>query len=207
MAKKYSVNVENDKVVSVEVDGVQYKSPDETPGAEERTKVEEMLEFGPFDPDVSLPAAESKPFPFPQIILAIFLGVAVLMFAIAAISVTGTVRRLARESSAAGQVVDLVVRKDEYGNALYYPVIEFSLPDQGRQTVQLTQGSWPAPYSIGEPVTVAYDPARPSTARIKSASGPEGMWIVPIITAVLGLAFAGATLFARWILKPSPADE
>jgi hypothetical protein len=103
-------------------------------------------------------------------------------------------------------VVDLVMRRDGAGKEFYYPVVEFSLPDETRQTVQLTAGSWPVGYEIGQAVTVAYDSRQPSSARIQSLSNTVGRWTLTLITGILGLAFVAATLFARWVLRPSPAE-
>jgi hypothetical protein len=141
---------------------------------------------------------------FRIIIIAVFSSVAVLMLAIAAISAVSTVRALAREQTAAGRVADLTVRRDRSGNELYYPVVEFQLPDGSTKTVQMPEGSWPAAYEAGESVTVAYDPDRPRDARIQSATSAIGMWIVPIITGALGVAFTAATFLARRVLRTGP---
>jgi hypothetical protein len=45
------------------------------------------------------------------------------------------------------------------------------------------------------------DPAQPRNARIDSPANTFNYWIIAIITAVLGLAFAGATALALWIGK------
>jgi hypothetical protein len=128
------------------------------------------------------------------------------MLAIAGIAGFNTWRTLSIEQMAAGRVVDLILRSDARGNAFYYPVVEFDLPDEGRQTVQMTVGNWPAAYEIGQEVTVAYNPQQLSSARIKSASSTLGAWTVSIIAGVLGLAFLAATLFARWVMKPLPTE-
>lgn len=103
-------------------------------------------------------------------------------------------------------MVDLVVRKEQDGNEFYYPVVEFYLPDDSLQTVQLTDGSWPAAFRKGEAVTVAYDPAQPRNARVKSAAGETGIWILPAITGFLGVAFLGATLLPAGFLSKIPID-
>ena len=56
-------------------------------------------------------------------------------------------------------------------------------------------------YTQGQQVTVLYDPEQPGSARIAAAGDGVLLWIVPIITGVIGLAFLGATLFAAWVLK------
>jgi len=65
----------------------------------------------------------------------------------------------------------------------------------------------PRAYEEGEPVMVLYDPQRPLTARIKSSVGSASLWTWTIITGVLGVAFAIAALFARWVMKIRPDPE
>jgi len=204
MRKKYSINWENDEVVSVEVNGVQYDSPDQIPDPDDRAKIELLMSDSP-DVDLSLPA--SPPGLFSKIILAIFLAVAVLMLAISVISAINTGRTLSKEKSAPGNVIDLVARRDQAGKEFYYPVVEFYLPDGSFKLVQISEGSWPPAYEKGQSVTVLYDPEQPLNARIKSASSTALMWILSIITGALGVAFLIATLFVFWMLKPHPAKS
>jgi hypothetical protein len=214
MAKKYSINWENDEVVSVEVDGVQYDHPDQIPDPEDRSQILRLMSKSTdedFDKDFDqefkeeFRQLESQAARFPSIIVAIFLTIAILTLAIAAISAVTTVRALARETNAPGRVVDLVARQDQAGQTFYYPVVEFYLPHEDRQTVQLAEGSWPPAYEQGEAVTVLYDPEHPLNARIKSASSTILMWILPGITGTVGVAFLVASLFVWWFLKPGPA--
>lgn len=144
---------------------------------------------------------------FPTIIFSIFLGVAILTLTIAAILTFSASRKVLREESVQGYVVDLVVRKDQYGNDYYYPVVEFDLPDGTRLDVQLTQGSWPAPFVRGEPVTVAYDPAQPRKARIKTTEDTLVMYIGAMITGFIGVVFLGVSLAVRWLLKEPSESE
>jgi hypothetical protein len=137
-------------------------------------------------------------------IVVIFLSVAILLLATTVLLAVSTGRRLAHEIRVRGYVVDLVMRRDQVGSEFYYPVVTFTLPDGSPRTVQLAEGSWPPAHEIDEAVTVAYDPHQPLDARISSDGSPLRMWIGPLITGVVGLAFLGATLLARWILKPSP---
>jgi succinate dehydrogenase/fumarate reductase cytochrome b subunit len=136
----------------------------------------------------------------PKTIIAVFLAVAVLMLAIAAISAARSGLALAKEATAQGSVVDLVLRTDQTGNQFYYPVVAFTLPDGSRQTIQIATGSGSPAYKQDESVTIAYDPEQPRNARISSFSNTASMWILPLITGVLGAAFLAATLFARRVL-------
>lgn len=204
MAKSYSVKIENDEVVSIEIDGVHYDSLDEISDPDDRDKILSLMVETPDEMDLDVPARKSV---MPKIFLLVFFGVAFLMLAISAFSGVSAGRAMAREKNAPGRVVDMVVRVNQDGNEFYYPVVEFSLPDESRQTVQIAEGSWPPAYEKGQEVTVAYDPEqRPLTARIDSFSSDLLRWTVSIITGVLGLAFLAGGLLARWIFKSVPED-
>jgi len=228
MAKKYSVNVENDEVVSVEVDGVIYEHPDQIPDPDDREKILELMsktteeefdaefdkEFEDFDKEFKELEKESSKFPI--LIVGIFLLVALLMLAIAVISGVSIARAVANEQSASGQVVDLTLRTSRGGydsqgtyqapQDYYYPVVEFALPDGTHKTVQLAEGSWPPAYEIGEKVTILYDPEKPINARIQSTTSNILKWLVPGITGTLGVAFLAAAVIAGWFLRPSSQE-
>jgi hypothetical protein len=216
MAKKYSVNVENDEVVSMEVDGIEYQDPDQIPDEADREKILELISqsgdegFGDaFDQEfeAEFQALERQTAKAPKIIVSVFLGIAALMLVIALVSTVSTIRRLSRETSAPGQVVDMTVRQSydsetKVTNEYYYPVVEFTLPDGTPKRVQLSEGSWPPEYEIGQPVTVLYDPGKPLNARIRSGSSTMLQWILPGITGIVGVAFLGITLTVRRFLFP-----
>ena len=142
----------------------------------------------------------SKPSTGP-IIVVIFLAVAVLMLTIAAISAIGSGRILARERTATGSVVDTVIRQAADGTLYYRPVVVFALPDGAQRRLQLTEESTAPAYEVDEAVTIAYDPARPDNARIKTSASTAAIWILPLIMGILGAAFLVATLFAWWVLR------
>ena len=144
---------------------------------------------------------DSKPSVIPKIILVIFLGVAVLMLAIAVISAVNSGRVLARERTAPGTVVDTAIRQATDGTLYYRPVVVFALPDGAQRRLQLTEESTAPAYQVDEAVTIAYDPERPDNARIKTSASTAAIWILPLIMGILGAAFLGATLFARWVLR------
>jgi hypothetical protein len=137
----------------------------------------------------------------PNIIVAIFLAVAVLMLAIAAIAAVSSGRALARERTAPGSVVDLAIRQATEGTLYYRPVVAFALPDGAQRTLQLTEESTAPAYQVDEAVTIAYDPERPDIARIKTSASTASLWILPSITGILGAAFLVAALFAHWVLR------
>lgn len=201
MEKKYSIQWQDDEVVSFEVDGVQYASLDEVPDEADRDKLLELM-AGQGDFELEAPAKPS--INLGVVVLTVFIGVAVLMCVISVLTGVSTWRGISREVEAPGRVVELVTRRDEQGNEFYYPVVAFALADGSRRTVQMAEGSWPPAYALGDPVTVLYDPGQPLKARVKSTSGTASLWIWTMVTGILAVAFALATLMARWVLKEVP---
>lgn len=189
MEKQYSVNWKNGELVSIEVNGVEYSSLDEIPDEEDRTQVELMMmgEVGKLM--VDKPSGDGMT----KVVLGIFLAVGALMLVIFAISAFNALRAAAREQSAQGRVIELVTRRDEYGNEYYYPVVEYYLPDGSLKRAQVPQGSWPAAYQPGDWVPVLYDPQRPLEARIATA-GSADRWILPGVTGFLGVIFTVVAL-------------
>ena len=133
----------------------------------------------------------------PRLFYGIFLGVAVLMLVIATITGISTGGTLANEQRVQGHVTALVTRTDADGDLFYYPVVRFVLQDGSRRTVQTADGAWPPAYQVDEAVTVLYDPEHPDQARIASFAGALSLWIVPLVTGILGVAFLLATLLAH----------
>lgn len=178
--KKYSINWDDDKAVSFEVNGVEYKSLDDVLNEDDRLKLEAMLdsaEDAEFDAefakmDIDVPQADETP--IENIILPIFTGVAVLMLLIAGIASFSNIAKINREASAPGRVTDMTKQleydeedRDRVVGEAYYPVVEFVALDGKRRTVQLDEGSFPAAYEVGDEVTILYEPDHPLDARIK----------------------------------------
>jgi hypothetical protein len=199
MQKNYTVHWQDGQVRSVEVDGVDYHTPEEIPDPGDRTRIEALIEAGPepdFDPgDFDLPADTS--FPVTRVVFTVFLGVAILLLAITAFLTAGTIRKSSREASAPGRVTALTSRADSTGQEFFYPVVAFTLADGTRKEVQLPEGSWPPAYEPNQPVTVRYDPENPLDARIQSVGDAADLWIAPTITGFLGLAL----LMAAWMVR------
>jgi hypothetical protein len=141
-----------------------------------------------------------------KIVLAIFMGVTVLMWVITIIAAALNMGVLFNQKSAEGRVVELTVRYDDQGNNAYYPVVRFVTANGTSKTVQMSEGSWPSAYNIDEKVTVLYNPQQPSQAHIQTDSATMAMWILPLITGGLAVAFLLATFLVRWLLK-SDADS
>jgi len=208
--KKYSIDWEDDTAVSFDVNGVQYESLDDIPDEADRLKLEAMqdsasdAEFDAEFEKMGKGMQQTEDTPIENIILPIFTGVAVLMLIITGIASFNNILKIDREKSAPGRVVDMT-KQIEYDNQYrdrvisetYYPVVEFVAKDGKRRSVQLSEGSFPAAYEVGDDVTILYEPDHPLDARIKSFASSIGMWILPGITGILGIAFLGSVLAVR----------
>lgn len=224
MAKKYSVQMENDEVVSVEVDGVTYTNPDDIPDEGDRQKIQAMISRSTTpDPEKSgedefdremakdLREMRKQSASMPKLMVAIFLGVAAIVLIVAGISTYGAIRQISKEESVPGRVVDMVVnssRDSQTGEVTQfaYPVVEFTPVDQRPQRVQMGEGSSPPEYAVGDAVVVLYDPQKPRDARIKSISSDVLLWLLPGITFVLGAAFVGAAIMVLKFFMPGPEE-
>jgi hypothetical protein len=214
--KKYSINWEDELPVSFEVDGVTYDNLDDIPHERDRRKLEAMMESS-FDADFDAEFAEMNRevqqvngADVEKIILSVFTGVAVLMLLIAGIASANNILKINREKSAPGVVVDMTKRleydEQDFNRVIgetYYPIVEFTANDGKRREVQLSEGSFPPAYEIGDEVTVLYEPDHPLDARIKSFGSSALMWILPGITGLLGVAFLGAVFAVRKLMLPT----
>jgi hypothetical protein len=221
--KKYSINWEDDLPVSYEVNGVEYKNIEDVPDEADRRKLKAMLEFSSDDiEDVDFNDEEFKQlrkdveqiskFPVEKVVLWAFSGFAGIMLLVAGISSFNAIAKISREASAPGRVVDMIERRqyvneqDRIVEEYYYPVVEYVSSDGKRHTVQLSEGSNPASYEIGDEVTVLYEPEHPLDARIKSFDSSALMWVLPVITGILGLAFLVAVLAVWKVMLSEPSE-
>jgi len=215
MAKKYSINWENDEPVSFEVDGQTYDSLDDVPNEKDRDKLAAMVQTASEDDfeDVKFDQKEfeelQKAADNPTMerwVLGGFTAIAVVMLLVTVISTFFNVQKIAREQSAPGRIVDVVVRRElineenDIVREFYYPVVEFVAIDGHKRTVQMSEGSDSAYYEKGNEIIVRYDPEHPLDARIKSAGSNALMWILPVITGILGIAFAGAVIVVKKVM-------
>ena len=217
MEKKYSVNMENDQIVSVEVDGIKFSDPNDIPDLQDRAQVLRLMTMSgrrdlrandlvnTFDHDFR--ELEHTSNRFPNMIISVFLIIALIMLAIAIISGVSTSREIAGELSAEGRVIDMVSQKSwdsdtQTYDTYYYPVVEFTSSNGTQQRIQLSEGSWPPAYSKGETVTVLYDSANPTHARIDSLSSTILQWLVPAVTGLVGMVFLVVAIFTYRFLKP-----
>lgn len=209
MAKKYAVHVEDGEVISVEVDGKKYPGPEQIADPRDRAKIERMIDgaladdedFAPAEPAGATTGGDPT-----KIILGVFLGVAALMLLITAIAGFFAAQRMGREQQAQGTVVEMVRRSDSESGAYYYPVVAYLVQGKGILTVELPTGSYPPAYEVGEVLSLRYDPRQPGDVRVQSPLGFLDLWILPLITGFLGVAFLGAVLMVRWITKKEGLD-
>ncbi len=204
--KQYSINWEDDLPVSFEVDGIRYERLEDVPDENDRLKLEAMMsstEDAAFQAEFDKAwdeAQQKQGTPIEKIILPIFTGVAILMLLITVISSIGNIRRISHEESAPGRVVEVkmlrsyVNEEDRVVQEYYYPVVQFVASDGKRREVQMSEGSFPASYEVGDEVIVLYKPEHPIEARIKSISSSAGMWILPAITGIIGIGFLIAVI-------------
>ncbi|MBI5944432.1 MAG: DUF3592 domain-containing protein [Chloroflexi bacterium] len=212
--KKYSINWENDEAQSFEVNSVTYNSLDDVPDWEDRDKLAAMVQASEDDfEDIKFDEKEfeelRKAAASPSMerwVLGGFTAIAAIMLLITAISIFSNIQKIGKEESTPGRVVDVVVQKvvvNEQNNIVrdfYYPVIEFTASDGRRRTVQVSEGSDFPFYEKGNEVTVLYDPEHPLDARIKSLDSSMLMWVLPSITGILGIAFAGGVYVVKKVM-------
>ena len=228
MDKQYSVNMQDGEVVSVVVDGVEYSDPSEIEDADDRLKIEQMIQqMDPLNGDdeedgLDSPLGQEFQAQFADaqrqgrkmalLFALIFGGIGVLLLGITAVSALGAARQMSRELEAPGQVVEVVMRRtrDTETNQLqeyYYPVVSFATADGAQMEVQLGEGSWPAAYGVGDQVTVLYDSSRPREARIQSGASTLLLWLLPMITGLVGTVFTAVGVGVGWPRKHKPAWE
>lgn len=202
MPKKVKIRLQEDEAVSIEIDGARYTGIDQIPSPKERTRVRRQLQQFLSGKDAADWSLDGSPPSKPSMaIFWLFLSIAAAALLVTGASAAWTARAMLRELSAQGVVVDLLRREDSEGWVYIYPVVEYPLPGYGRLTVQTREGSTSNAYTIGEPVTVLYDPDHPDLARIRTVGGILERWTLTFIFGVLGLAFLAAAFFTRWILK------
>jgi hypothetical protein len=214
--KKYSINWENDEAGSFEVNGVVYNSLEDVPDEKDRGKLAAMLQAAEDDADFEDVKFDEKEFEelhkmaesktMEKTVLGIFTVFSALMLIFTAFSISNNIQKLGREESAPGRVVDVQVRQEVVNEQerivrdFYFPVIEFTAADGQTRTVPLNEGSDSPYYEKGDEVTVLYDPGHPLDARIKSFGGALLMWVLPSITGILGIAFAGGVFVVRKLM-------
>ncbi len=213
--KKYSINWEDDLPVSFEVDGIQYESLDDVPDETDRVKLEAMMDAtadAEFDAEfekIEKEMQQNQGTPIEKIILPIFTGVAILMLLITAVASVSNIMKISREESAPGRVTDVTMERsyvneqDRVVEEFYYPVVQYVASDGKRRNVKMSEGSSSPSYEVGDQVIVLYEPEHPLDARIKSFGSAAGMWILPVITGIIGIGFLVAVLAVVKVMSAS----
>ena len=213
--KKYSINWENDEPVSFEVNGVTYESLDDVPDWKDKDKLSAMVvaasednfeevNFNSKEFEELRKSAESPT--MERWVLGGFSAIAIIMLLVTAISTFSNIQKISKEERTSGRVVDVVVQQvvvneeNDIARDFYYPVIEFVPSDGHKRSLQVNEGSDSPFYEKGDEITVLYDPEHPLDARIKSAGSSALMWVLPGITGILGIAFAGAVFVVKKVM-------
>jgi hypothetical protein len=208
--KNYSINHRKNGTVIYEIDGALYADLAQVPDESDRAMLAAMQD-GSFEPetdtdfgaamDAGARAAESAR--TRMIFLGVFGLIAVIMLLVAAVSSYSVIEQVNREVRAPGSVVDTVVQQDSGDNSVFsYPVVSFTDRDGKDHTVQVSEGSSPPEWAVGDSVTVRYDPAYPESARIDSWSSTLLLWLLPGITGIVGTGFLLAVLLVLMVMPP-----
>jgi hypothetical protein len=99
-----------------------------------------------------------------------------------------------------GVVVENVVGHGSNGNPAYFPRIRFQTADGHEIDFVSRTGNNPAAYSVGESVSVLYDPQQPNKASVNSF---VSLWLATIILVPLGvgnMVFSGIVFFVSRIV-------
>jgi len=134
-----------------------------------------------------------------KLMALLFGGIALAMFTAAVLSGVYVAAQHAREVRVPGAVTALITRTDADGNAITYPAVTFRLSDGAYYTTEIAEGGSPSTYTVDQPITVIYDPEHPERAWIASSFSLPALWILPAITAFLGIAFLLAARLAWWL--------
>lgn len=93
---------------------------------------------------------------------------------------------LDRTARTDGTVTAMQRKTGSKGMPLDYPVVQFHHAESGAEVEFKSDiGLWPSPFSVGEAVVVAYDPADPSHAEIDSF---WTNWFMPLVSSLFGLS-------------------
>lgn len=106
-------------------------------------------------------------------------------------------RFLDSTARAEGTVIELRRERGAKGIAQDHPVVRFRpSPSVAPREFRSRFGMWPSPFSVGDKVTVAYEPLAPERAEIDSF---WTLWFVPGLMVLFGVAcgLAGISTLRR----------
>ena len=208
--KNYSINHKKNGTVIYEIDGALYTDLAHVPDESDRVMLAAMRD-GSFEREpgedfgtgshAGAKAADTAR--TRMIFLGVFGIIAVLMLLVAAVSSYSVIDQVNREVTAPGRVVDTVVQQEYEDDSVFsYPVVAFTDRDGENHTVQVSEGSNPPEWAVGDAVTVRYDPAFPASARIESWTSDLLLWLLPGITGIVGIGFLLAILLVLRVMPP-----
>jgi hypothetical protein len=97
-------------------------------------------------------------------------------------------QRVGEGVSATGVVVELIERRDARGHGRSYaPVVRFKTSSGEEVEFAASLSTNPASYSVGDKVSVLYDPRRPGNADVDSVAS---RWFGVVVLIILGIVFA-----------------
>lgn len=102
---------------------------------------------------------------------------------------------LSKAQLASGVVTSLRTSRDDDGQDMFAPVVDFRTQTGQQATYQSSLYSRPCKYKVGDPVELLYNPDKPSDAQIK---GRSMNYLPMLIVGGLGVVFAlvGVIMFA-----------
>jgi hypothetical protein len=121
----------------------------------------------------------------------VFYGTAAILLGVAVVATMRTRAWLAQAKRAPGVIVDLNTHRGSGNDVTFAPVVAFELSDGRTVRFASRTRSYPAPYRLGETVTVVYHAAAPEDAVIEAF---RSLWLGPTICGVIGLVFLGLSL-------------
>jgi len=134
--------------------------------------------------------------------IIVFLGIGVLLLLVAALLWNDTRSFLARARETSGEVIELrEVRDNDGGSSTWKPVVRFTAGNGRNITFASSFSSNPAPYDVGERVSVLYLPGEPDEARIR---GFGSLWLGATIVGGIGAVF---TLIGAGIVFANKSGE
>ncbi|MCJ7932660.1 MAG: DUF3592 domain-containing protein [Chryseobacterium sp.] len=129
----------------------------------------------------------------------VILGAGIILLILAFFSFRDTLSFLKRAEKATGTVTSLRTIQSE--GEVYLPVFTFRTKNNIEYTYELSEGSNPPSWSVGETETIIYDPADPSAARLYTYFRIFGWTIVLISIALPLLVIGGGYCIAEQFLK------